>query len=565
MFVSWKMFKTYTIDSARVPALLGSALLAAVLIILVAAPLGNILLQAISDGHGTVFSLTARNLQRVLSEEIYWTALVNTLLVCGGAAVGATVLGTALAWIFVRTDTFGRSILEQISQIPIFIPPFVGAVAWALLFAPRVGAGNRILAAFGVPVQFDIYTRAGMLLVMSIYLAPYVMMMVAAAMRGVDPSLEEAAQVSGLSRLRTALQITVPLLSPAILSGAVIAFTIAVGLFGTPVVIGWSRQILLLTSRIWISTQEVPPDYGVTAVLSLYLIFLSILATAAQRYVLANRSFITITGKGYRPRPIALGPWMFLTSAVAVLYIVLTILAPLVVLVAAALSTYTWSGRYSLENVWAALDTQDVWLTLKNSLYISIVSATLATAMGIVIAWIINRTRFRGRRFLEYFVLLPIAVPGIAFGIGVMLTWIGSSLPVYGTSLIIMFAFVGRFTAYAVRSISSSLVQLHPELEESARVFGYGPFRTFAQISFPLILPSVLAGWVLLFSFFITELSMVILLYSASNRMFSILSFEIWNVGDFSKLAALSLLQTLIGLTLAIVLKSVFRNTVNMG
>src|ERR1700722_549184 len=447
------MHKTYASASARVRALLGGALIVAILIVLVAAPLGNILLQAISNTQGSAFSLTARNLERVLSEEIYWTALVNTLLVCGGAALGSTVIGTALAWIFVRTDTPGRGVLEQISQIPIFIPPFVGAVAWALLFAPRVGAGNRILAALGVPLQFDIYTRVGMLLVMSIYLAPYVMMMVAAAMRGVDPSLEEAAQVSGLSRWRTALQITVPLLSPAILSGAVISFTIAVGLFGTPVVIGWSRQILLLTSRIWISTQAVPPDYGVTADLSLYLILLSILATAAQRHVLANRSFITITGKGYRPRPIALGPWMFITLAVAVIYVVLTILAPLVVLMAAALSTYTWSGRYSLDNVWAALDSQDVWLTLKNSLYISIVSATLATAIGIAISWIVNRTRFKARRLLEYFVLLPIAVPGIAFGIGVMLTWINSSLPVYGTALIIMFAFVGRFTAYAVRSI----------------------------------------------------------------------------------------------------------------
>jgi iron(III) transport system permease protein len=559
------MHKAYASVSARVPALLGGALIVAILIVLVAAPLGNILLQAISAPSGTAFSLTARNLERVLSEEIYWTALANTLLVGGGAALGATVIGTALAWIFVRTDTPGRGVLEQISQIPIFIPPFVGAVAWALLFAPRVGAGNRILAAIGVPLQFDIYTRVGMLLVMSIYLAPYVMMMVAAAMRGVDPSLEEAAQVSGLSRWRTALQVTVPLLSPAILSGAVIAFTIAVGLFGTPVVIGWSRQILLLTSRIWISTQAVPPDYGVTAVLSLYLILLSILATAAQRHVLANRSFITITGKGYRPRPINLGPSMFITLAVAVIYVVLTILAPLVVLIAAALSTYTWSGRYSLDNVWTALDSEDVWLTLKNSLYISIVSATLATVIGIAISWIVNRTRFKARRLLEYFVLLPIAVPGIAFGIGVMLTWINSSLPVYGTALIIMFAFVGRFTAYAVRSISSSLVQLHPELEESARIFGYGPFRTFARISLPLILPSVLAGWVLLFSFFITELSMVILLYSASNRMFSVLAFEIWNVGDFSKLAALSLLQTLIGLTLAIVLKSVFRNTASIG
>ena len=116
-----------------------------------------------------------------------------------------------------------------------------------------------------------------------------------------------------------------------------------------------------------------------------------------------------------------------------------------------------------------------------------------------------------------------------------MLTWVGAPVAVYGTVLIIMFAFIGRFTAYSVRSISSSLVQLHPELEESARVAGYGWLRTFCRITFPLILPSILAGWLLLFSFFMTELSMVILLYSASNRIFSILSFEVWNVGDFSR------------------------------
>jgi iron(III) transport system permease protein len=549
----------------RLPALLGGAMLAVILLVLVVAPLGNILLQAVSDTTASTFSFTLAHFETVMVGSAYWEALLNTVAICGSAALGATVVGTTLAWIFVRTDTLGRGVLEEISQIPIFIPPFVGAVAWVLLFAPRVGAGNRILSTLDIPLQFDIYTKTGMLLVMSIYLAPYVMMVVAAAMRGIDPSLEEAAQVCGLGKIATAMRITVPLLSPAVLSAAVIVFTIAVGLFGTPVVIGWSRQILLLTSRIWISTQAVPPDYGVTAVLSFYLILLSVITMALQRFVVANRSFVTISGRGYRPHPIQLGPWMLVTLAVAVLYIALTILAPLAVLAAAAMSTYTWSGRYSLQNVWTALDNEDVWMTMQNSLYISIFSATAATIIGTVIAWIVHRTRFFGRQLLEYLTLLPIAVPGIAFGVGVMLTWIGSHLPVYGTAVIIMFAFVGRFTAYAVRAVSSGLVQLHPELEESARVCGYGPLRTFARITFPLIMPSIFAGWLLLFSFFMTELSMVILLYSASNRMFSILSFEIWNVGDFSKLAALSLMQTCIGLALAIILKVVFRTSASIG
>jgi iron(III) transport system permease protein len=548
----------------RAPSALGLALLGLIVAVLIVLPLGMILLEAVTDAAERSFAFTSEHLTTVLTGRIYWIALFNTVVVCGGAALVATALGALFAWIFVRTDTLGRATLEQIAQIPIFIPPFVGAVAWALLFAPRVGAVNRILLTLGAPWQFDIYTHTGMLLVMGIYLAPYVMMIVAAAMRSVDPSFEEAAQVAGLSRLQTALRITAPLLAPAILSGAVLAFTIAVGLFGTPVVLGWSRQILLLTSRIWIGTQAVPPEYGVAAILSLYLILLSVIAVALQRYVLAGRSFITVTGKGFRPRLVRLGAWRAITLMIAVLYVILTVLAPLLVLLAAAMSAYTWSGHYSLQNVWTALDSEDVWGTMKNSIVISTVSATLATALGIAISWIVVRTRIPARRLLEYLVALPISVPGIAFGIGVMLAWIGAPITVYGTVLIIMFAFIGRFTAYAVRSISASLVQIHPELEESARICGYGPFRTFTRITFPLILPSVVAGWLLLFSFFMTELSMVILLYSASNRMFSILSFEVWNVGDFSRLAALSLLQTSIGLALAILLKTAFRTRSDM-
>ena len=549
-----------TIGGRRASATLGMIVLAAILGVLVAMPLGTVLLQAVTDNAGPARSFTAEHIVKVLTGQIYWIALLNTAIVCGGAALVATALGTLFAWIFVRTDTFARTALEQIAQIPIFIPPFVGAVAWALLFAPRVGAVNHILITVDAPFEFNIYSHGGMLCVIGIYLAPYVMMIVAAAMRSVDPSLEEAAQVAGLNRVQTALRITAPLLAPAILSGAVLAFTIAVGLFGTPVVLGWSRQILLLTSRIWIGTQAVPPEYGVTAVLSTYLILLSAMAMAAQRYVLAGRSFVTVTGKGFRPRLVRLGPWAIATLAAAVLYVVLTILAPLLVLLAAAMSTYTWSGQYSIANIWTGLDSEDVWLTMENSIVISFISATLATLLGMAISWITVRTRIRGRRLLEYLVLLPISVPGIAFGVGVMLFWVGVPVAVYGTALIIIIAFIGRFTAYAVRSISAGLVQLHPELEESARVCGYGPLRTFARITLPLILPSVLAGWLLLFSFFMTELSMVILLYSASNRMFSILSFEVWNVGDLSRLAALSLLQTSIGLSLAILLKAAFRS-----
>src|ERR1700736_2774822 len=226
----------------RAPSALGLALLGLIVAVLIVLPLGMILLEAVTDAAERSFGFTSEHLTTVLTGRIYWIALFNTVVVCGGAALVATALGALFAWIFVRTDTLGRATLEQIAQIPIFIPPFVGAVAWALLFAPRVGIINRILPALGISIELDLYSHAGMAWVMGIYLAPYVMMIVAAALRSMDPSLEEAAQVCGLTKVQTALRITAPLL---LLSGAVLAFTIAVGLFGTPMVLGWSRQILL--------------------------------------------------------------------------------------------------------------------------------------------------------------------------------------------------------------------------------------------------------------------------------------------------------------------------------
>ncbi len=539
----------------------GLAGLSLSIIALVIAPLVAILYRAVIDvGQGSQGSLrfTGRYISEVLTKNIYWGALLNTILVAGGAAVVASILGVVFAWIFVRTNTIGREVFEWISQLPIFIPPFVGAVAWALLAAPRSGIMNRMLEGVGIPGILDVYSRVGMLFVIGVYLAPYVMMIVAAALRSMDPSLEEAAQISGLTKFQTARRITAPLLAPAILSGAALSFTIAIGLFGTPVVLGWSRQILMLTSRIWISSQEVPPGYGVMAVLATYLLLLSSLSTWLQRVILRGRSYTTVSGKGYRPRLVELGVWRWMTGVLAVLYIVSTILAPICVLVAAAMSKYTWSGQYSFENARNYLSSDDVWITLQNSVFISVVSTTVATIAGILISWIVVRTQIRGRGTLEYLILLPISVPGIAFGVGLMLVWLNVPLPVYGTTLIIIFAFVGRFTAYAVRSISASLVQVHPELEESARICGYGAIRTFSRITFPLILPSIVAAWLLLFSFFMTELSMVVILYTAENRTFSVLAFEAWNVGDFSRLASFSLLQMAVGVAFMAVLKIIF-------
>jgi iron(III) transport system permease protein len=523
------------------------AIAAAAMLVIVVVPLAIVIVQGfvVYDRGGWHFTLDHLNI--VLGRWPYWAALLNTLVIGLGATAIASAVGVPLAWLFARTNLPGKGFLEKLATIPIFIPPFVGAIAWILLAAPRIGAFNYPFRTFIGGEPFNVYTLAGIAWVIGIYLAPYVMMIVAAALRSMDPSLEEAAQVSGLSRLRTATTITLPLVAPAILSGAVLAFVITIGLFGTPVVIGWARQLYFITSRIYLASQEVPPALGVMAVLAVYLILLSLLATLLQRWLLKGRSFITVSGKGFRTRPIVLGRTRYVAAAFVWLYCFFTIIAPILVLIAAAFSTFTWSGRFTWVNFQYLWSSEDVRVTLQNSLLISLIAATVATVIGIVISWTTQRTKIPNRQVLEYLAVLPVAVPGIAFGVGVALFWLRMPIAVYGTIWIIVLAFIGRFSGYAVRSISSSIVQVHPELEESARIAGYGWIRTFTRITLPLIRPSIVASWMLLFSIFITELSMVILLYTAETRTFSVLSFEVWKVGNFSQVASLSLLQLVIG------------------
>ncbi len=528
----------------------------AVIIVTVVIPLCFVFFDGLFKIENHRLTVMLQYFEQVMGNRRYWVALTNTAVVALGATVVAVLLGVALAWLLVRTNTPGAALVENLAVIPIFIPPFVGAFAWILLAAPRIGIFNLIsrMLGFGEPV--DIYTHLGMAFVIGIYLAPYVLMIVASALRSMDPSLEEAGQVSGMSVARTAMTITLPVVAPAIFSSAILTFVITIGLFGTPVLLGWSKQILLITSRIYLEWQDVPPAYGVIAVLSIYLVIFSGAAMLLQHWLLKGRSFVTVTGKGYRPRILQLGNARFLACGAAWTYLTLAVFAPLAVVVAAAMFTYTWSGNFTWANILFLWTSNDVAETLKNSLLITVLAATTTTTFGIFVAWVTCRTTLRGRHLLEFLVLLPASVPGIAFGIGVAFFWLRVPIGIYGTIWIIVLAYLGRYASYAVGTISSSLVQVHPELEESARICGYGWLKTLSQITLPLVRPSIVSSWVLLYSIFITELSMVTILHTTETRTFSILTFNTWYNGRFANVASLSLLQLLLGVAVMFVVRA---------
>jgi iron(III) transport system permease protein len=276
---------------------------------------------------------------------------------------------------------------------------------------------------------------------------------------------------------------------------------------------------------------------------------LSMCANLAQRWVLRGRSFITVTGKGFRPTMIQLGGARHLLAGSIWLYLTLTVFGPILIIAAAAFSTYAWSGKFTWSNVAFLWESADALATLKNSLVITVVAATATTVFGIAIAWITTRTRLWGRQLIEDIVLLPMAVPSIAFALAVAAFWLWApqGWSIYGTIWIIVIGLIGRYSSYATRAISSSLIQVHPELEESARVSGYGWGNTMRRITLPLIFPSIMASWVMVYSIFISELSMVLPLYTAETRTLSILSFDVWSNGLFTQVASISLAQLVIG------------------
>ncbi len=215
----------------------------------------------------------------------------------------------------------------------------------------------------------------------------------------------------------------------------------------------------------------------------------------------------------------------------------------------------------TLRQVSALWTFNEVSITLTTSLKITFIAATVTTILGLLIVWVVQRSALLGRRVLEYAVLLPLAVPGIAFGVGVAFLWLRSPFNLYGSIWIIILAYIGRYAGYAVRTISGSLVQIHPELEESARVCGYGALRTFFMITLPLIKQSVTASWIFLYSIFITELSMVSILYSGDSRTMAIYTFQTWFSGNFSLVASLSLLQLVVGVVVMVAVQALGRRS----
>ena len=359
-------------------------------------------------------------------------------------------IGLPLAWAVSRTDVPARRFVHVTALIAYLTPPYLTAIAFVNLFSPNAGLVNRLMRdVLGVPaLTFNVFSMSGLVLVTVLHTFPFVYLLAASALESVDASMEESAQILGAGRWRTAAAITGPLVAPAVLSGALIAFVNAIALFGSQAIIGLPGRVFTLPTRIY-ALFDYPPQYGLASAMSLVFVAITVVALALQRRYLARRSFVTVGGKGSRPRRLALGPARWGVFAFCVAVFVIAVLAPYLTLLAVSVSR-SWGLAFwqnlTLEHYRFVLFEYDVTRrAIRNSLLLAAGTATLTVLLGSLIGWIDLRTTLRGRKLLDYASLIPLGLPGIVVAVALIQFWLRVPVPIYGTLLIILLAYTGRY------------------------------------------------------------------------------------------------------------------------
>ena len=478
---------------------------------------------------------------------LFWTSIQFA----SGTALLAFLLGTTLAWMNERTNTPFKSVFFALSVIPLIIPGILFTVAWILLASPQIGIINLVLQGwFGLAEPpFDIYSLRGMIWVDGLHYSPMAFLLMSASFRAMDPSLEESATMSGANIFQVARRVTLRLTWPAIVATILILFVRAIESFEVPALLGLPAGIEVFTSAIYQAVHRYPSQVGLA---SAYAVALLLITTGGVFWVskLSGRGsqYATMTGKGFRPRQIDLGRWRWATAAIFIVYFLLIVVLPFAVLLWSsfqrfyAVPSMEALGNLTLDSYRFILHYPNLTRTIWNSVALAVSTATIVMLVTSVICWVVVKTSIRGRWLLDGVASLPIVFPGLVLGLAIMVFYLNVDVGVYGTIWIMLIAYVTRFMPYGLRYTTTSMVQIHKELEESAAMSGASWSTTFRRIILPLLKPGLLAGWIYVMIVSIRELSTSILLYSPDTQVISIVIWELWENGQYVELSALGVL-----------------------
>jgi iron(III) transport system permease protein len=503
---------------------------------------------------------TFANYIKAYADKEFYLLLLNSIYYALGTCTLTFLIGTFLAWVSERTNTPLKKLFMVMSLIPFIIPGILSTISWILLLSPKIGLINiAVKDVLGLETApFNIYSMWGMIFAESIHLYPLVFLLMSAAFRNMDTSLEEAAMTAGSSTFATFRTVTLPLMRPAMVSVLLINFIRGIEAFEVPALIGVPAKISVFTTKIFLAIHQFPSDFGLAGAYAVTLLAISTVGVLIYGKITRREErYATVTGKGYRPRVVDLGNWKWLTLGISCLIFLLAVILPIFVLLWSSFIPYygvpSWelAAKMTWGNYQYILNYPLAATAFKNSFYLSVGTATLVMLLTSVIAWITVKTKLPGRAFLDSMAFIPIAMPGIVLGVSLIWVYLTLPIPIYGTIWVLLLAYMTKYIPYGIRAASASMIQINKELEEASLTAGGTWFQTFWKIILPLLMPGFTAGWIYISIIALRELSTSILLYSYNSTVLSIMAFDLWEGGQYTYVCALGVLMVLLLVAMA--------------
>ena len=476
--------------------------------------------------------------KRLYTYALNQDALKNTLI----AAFSTMILGTAiafpLAWLVGRTNLYGKKFFRSLFVTTYMVPPYVGAMAWLRLLNPNVGTINQWLRTLlhlpNTPGPLNVYTLPGLIWVLSTFYYPYAFITISRAMEKMDPTLEEASRASGSSPLRTVFTVTLPLMLPSLISGALLVFVSAASCYGIPSIIGVPGRVHTVTTRINEYVSLGQQGMNDATGLAVFLVVVAIIILFLSGVVLAKKQYITVSGKSTNPAIVDLRSWRIPITVLVSLFAVIMILLPFATILFTSFKIDVGKNAFRSDNftfsnwetVFGRLETVNC---LKHSLIYGAAAATIGIVIACTMSYLLQRTTIRGRKLPDFMITLGSGTPSVVIALGLIMTMKGNfGINIYNTAYIMIIAYLIKYLMMGMRTVVSAMSQIHVSLEESSQISGASWLQTMFRITGRLIFPSIAAGWFLIFIPSFYELSMTALLYSSTTKTIGFQLYEYW-------------------------------------
>ena len=532
----------------------------AILVIVVAVPVLLILFNAFwVNGEFNIHDVV-----NIIMEPETYKALTNSLIIASGTTIGSTIVGTFFAWLVTRTDLPYKAFMKAMFLVPFMLPSFIGALAWKMLLSPNAGFINKFfMNTFGFegPI-FNIYSYLGIVLVEVMYLFPFVFIQVCGALERMDPTLEESARISGAGLFTITRKITIPLVLPSILSGALLIMLYSMAHFGTVAVLGIENGIFNIPTLIYQRIHQSAGSFEsirTGTVLATVLVITAAFIIWLQGKILSKGHYQIIGGKSFRPMELKLRALRVPLLIICLAYIAFTIVLPTaVIFLVGGLKTYGLPftmQNLSLDNYkFILFDYKVTKDAIWNSVTLGLSAALITMFAGVMISYVIVKMKVRGKGILEFLGMLPFSVPGSVIALGVILAWSGQfGINLYNTVWIILVAYIARYMGFSLKANSAALEQVHDSLVEAARSCGATMWQTLKDIVIPLVRPGMLASFFLIFLPSLRELTVSIMLYAPTTRTIGVAIYTLNEDGETvvsAALAGIALILIIVGQTL---------------